>query len=119
MKGLVAVLIEGPSRAGHYFRPAYATTTGAWAACDEGPLIRPDGSVHRWSIDYSPAGAGGRGRIAVRLDGEEAALDLEPGHRGLGARLDRFGLLTHFRDGHFVEIYVDDVSYTAERGAPR
>lgn len=59
-RNLLAILLEGPSRIGHYFRGAYRTTTGDGTLADSGPIIRPDGRVHQWSIHYSPqANAGG------------------------------------------------------------
>ena len=47
-------MIEGPSRIGHYFRPGYWTSTGAGGAAESGPIIRPDGQPHDWSIEYDP-----------------------------------------------------------------
>lgn len=115
-KNLLAILIEGPSRVGHYFRPAYATRAGEGAARDTGPLIRPDGRVHRWSLRYSPTGANGRGQITATLDGQARTLDLQPGHRGAGATFDRFGFCNVQSGGHYVEVYVDDLQYTTRAG---
>ena len=85
----------------------------------EGPTIRPDGAVHRWSLRYSPTGAGGNGRIEVALDGIRRSLDLEPGHRRQGASFDRFGLFNIQSGGQHVLIYVDDLSYTAGADSAR
>jgi len=115
-RGLLGVLIEGPSRAGHYLRPAYRTAAGEGSAAGSGPRIRPDGAVHRWSIRYEPGGAGGRGRIAVTFDGQSQVLDLAPGHRARGASFDRFGLFNVQSGGPFVEIYLDDLNYTVGPG---
>jgi hypothetical protein len=115
---LLGLLIEGPSRVGHYVRPAYRTADGAGGVPRDGPLLRPDGRVHRWSIRYSPRGAGGRGRITVTLDDQSRSMDLEPGHRARGARFDRFGLFNHQSGGPFVEVYLDDLSYTVRPGGP-
>src|SRR5262245_706705 len=65
-KNVLAIMIEGQSRIGHYFRPAYYTKSGKGKLKESGPIIRPDGKVHRWSMDYSPEGAGGNGQIAVK-----------------------------------------------------
>jgi hypothetical protein len=40
-------------------------------------------------------------------------LDREPGHRALGAIFNRFGLFNVQSGGHFVELYLDDLSDTA------
>ena len=61
----LAILIEGPSRVGHYVRPAYRTSDGRGGHAQDGPTIRPDARVHEWTLSYSPAGAGGSGRIEV------------------------------------------------------
>jgi hypothetical protein len=109
----LAVMIEGPSRIGHYFRPAYRIVTGQGREASDGPMIRPDGAVHEWALHYSPADGGGNGRIEILLDGTRRSLDLEPGHRRLGASFDRFGLFNIQSGGQHVLIFLDDLSYTA------
>ena len=69
-RNLLALLIEGPSRIGHYFRPAYRTRDGTGAIFDVGPVILPDGRSHRWAFDYFPNESDGRGRIVIHFDGE-------------------------------------------------
>ena len=117
-ENLLSLLIEGPSRIGHYVRPAYRTSDGAGGIPDAGPILRPDGRVHRWSIRYSPREAGGRGRVTVTLDDQALSLDLEPGHRARGATFDRFGLFNHQSGGHMVELYIDDLTYTTRPPGP-
>ena len=68
-----------------------------------------------WSLRYSPRDADGNGRITVTLDGAAQTLDLRPGDRKLGATFDRFGFFNVQSGGHFVYVYVDDVTYTARR----
>jgi hypothetical protein len=109
----LAVMIEGPSRAGHYVRPAYRTGTGEGSTTPDGPTILPNGAVHEWSLHYSPRGAG---RIEVTLDGARQTSDLKPGHRRLGATFDRFGLFNMQSGGQHVLIYLDDLSYTVGAG---
>jgi hypothetical protein len=109
----VGILIEGPSRIGHYVRPVLGTSEGQKAINDVGPIIRPDGRPHDWTVHYSPQDNEGRGRITVTLDGHATALDLPQGARKGNAAFDRFGFLSWHRGGHFVEVYFDDVSYTA------
>ncbi len=108
----VGILIEGPSRVGHYVRPAYGTSEDQKGIGNVGPILRPDGTSHSWAIEYSPKGNGGRGRITATLDGKAAVLDLPEGTRKADAAFDRFGFLSWQRGGHFVEMYFDDISYT-------
>jgi hypothetical protein len=112
---MLAIMLEGPSRIGHYFRPAYRTRSGKGAYKEAGPIIRPDGKVHRWSIDYNPAGAGGNGQITVKFDDEVQTFDLAPGMKAEGAAFDRFGLFDMQSGGHYVQVWIDDLTYTAKR----
>jgi hypothetical protein len=113
-RSILAFVIEGPSRIGHYFRPAYRNAAGEGAAREDGPIIRPDGAPHEWSLHYDPDAAGGRGRITFSLDGETQTMDLAPGHRTRGAAFDRFGLFNLQSGGHHVIVHIDEVTYTAD-----
>lgn len=117
--GYLAVLIEGPSRAGHYFRPAYGTSDGRGQIAGETsaagrawPLVYPDGRSHEFRIHYRPQAAGGRGAIEVTLDGAADRFELRPMERGRGTTFDRFGIFNLQAGGHAVEIYLDDLSFT-------
>ena len=112
-RNTLGIFIEGQSQIGHRFRPAYRTSTGEGIIAPDGPIIRPDGRSHEWSIRYSPSAAGGRGRITVALDGRSRELDLEAAHRSAGARFDRFGIFNFPKGGHYVEVYVDGLRYTS------
>ncbi len=111
-RNLLGLMIEGPSRVGHYIRPAYRDAKGGGAALDEGPILQPGSETRRWSIAYDPRAAAGRGRITSVVDGDTRTLDLAPGGRKAGARFDRFGLFNIQAGGHYVEFYVDDLQYT-------
>ncbi|HWP40219.1 MAG TPA: hypothetical protein VNL70_04790 [Tepidisphaeraceae bacterium] len=109
----LAIAIEGPSRIGHYFRPIYSTSVqGIRGDAGSGPIIRPDAKQRRWSIDYDPAAAGGKGQITVALDGETVVLELKPDARKAGATFDRFGFFNIQNGGHYVKVFIDDVKYT-------
>jgi hypothetical protein len=110
---ILAVLLEGPSDVGHYFRPAYSSARGRGIIQDNGPILRPDGRVHQWSLRYSPHS----GEITVQLDGETRTLVLDPEHRKQGATFDRFGLFNLQVGGHFVDIALDDLKYTVRSSA--
>lgn len=111
----LAILIEGPSRIGHYFRPDFATADGQRAIKKDGPRIIPGDKAHTWALAYDPAGAGGNGRITFRLDDVEQAFDLAPGHRKAGATFDRFGVFVREpADGNYVELYLSELKFTAK-----
>jgi hypothetical protein len=111
-RNFVAVLLEGPSRIGHYFRAHYQTAHGEGLMNDSGPILRPDGATHAWSIHYLPRGGNGYGEITVKLDNEEKKLALKPEHRKQGAAFDRFGLFNLQVGGHFVDVAIDDLTCT-------
>jgi len=118
-KNYLAILIEGPSRIGHYFRPAYSTRTGGGLLAGPEnyggklpPVIAPDGRPHEWSMHYDPRGAAGLGSITVRFDGAEQVLALRPGDKQQGATFDRFGFFNLQAGGHFVRVFVDDLKFT-------
>lgn len=114
----LGVLIEGPSRVGHYFRPAYATSNGNQDAptlegtSQSRPVIIPGDQVHHWSLHYQPEAANGRGRIRITFDGQLHDLDLKAEAQAEGATFDRFGLFNIQSGGHHVELYLDDLSYS-------
>jgi hypothetical protein len=116
-KNLLAIMIEGPSRIGHYFRPVYSNSTGDGELKQSGPIIRPDGAAHRWLLHYRPDGAGGSGQITFKLDDHEETFNLKPGVRSAGATFNRFGIFNIQFGGHFVYVYLDDLSYTAQPAA--
>lgn len=108
----LAIMIEGPSRIGHYFRPVYGTADGTRVVKPSGPVIRPDGTPHTWAMKYDRK-AGDAGRITFRLDAAEETFDLKPDHRKAGATFDRFGLFVREpADGHFVEVYAAELKFT-------
>ncbi|HSQ55706.1 MAG TPA: hypothetical protein VLM40_08165 [Gemmata sp.] len=109
----LAIMIEGPSRVGHYFRPDYATAHGERVIKAQGPRIEPGEKVHSWMLKYDPKAADGIGRITFRLDDEEQTLDLKPEHRRAGATFDHFGIFVReIGDGNYVEAYLADLKFT-------
>jgi hypothetical protein len=113
-KNFFGIAVEGPSREGFLFYPAYRVgDESGYARGDDVPHILPDGAANDWTLVYDPAGAGGRGRVVVTLGGKSGALDLGPGHKEIKARFDRFGLVTTWIDGNGQRIFFDDLTYTA------
>ena len=111
-QNILAVLIEGPSRIGHYFRPAFQDRAGARSTPKAGPIIRPDRRFHSRSPHYLPRAADGQGQITVTFDGHVQTLTLTPKQRADGAVFDRFGLFNLQEGGQDVEVYLDDLTYT-------
>ncbi|NUM54930.1 MAG: hypothetical protein HUU46_14885 [Candidatus Hydrogenedentes bacterium] len=109
----VGVLVEGPSRIGHYFRPVYGASDDQRGIQDEGPIFNPDGKQRTWSVVYDPDANAGHGRITATLDGESVDMDLPETARKGNAVFDRFGIVSWQRGGHYVEMYFDDITYTA------
>jgi hypothetical protein len=73
------------------------------------PPFPADGKPHRWSLDYDPAGAEGRGEITFKIDDRTYRLTLAEGHRAEGARFDHFGIWNVQTPGDQLELYVDDL----------
>ena len=109
----LGIFVEGPSVVGHYVRPALRTADDITSVAGTGPIIRPDGTPHRWAIHYQPGGKGRAGRVTVTLDDSPVSLDVPPAVTDGNAAFDRFGFLSWHRGGHYVDIYFDDLEYTA------
>ncbi|MCI0463990.1 MAG: hypothetical protein L0Z62_44215 [Gemmataceae bacterium] len=116
-RSFLGVAVEGPSREGFFFYPAYRVRGDGqgYASGPDRPHLLPDGKPHDWSLTYDPEAAGGRGRMVVALDGKSVALDLGPGHRAGGTSFDRFGLVTTWIDGNGQRLYFDDLTYTCKQ----
>ena len=53
----------------------------------------------------------------MELDGERRMLAVGPEHLKQGALFDRFGLFNLQEGGHFVDIALDDLTYTVKSKA--
>ena len=115
----VGIMVEGPSRIGHYFRPVYANAEGLSEIMKTGPVIKPSSASHQWRLSYAPDANDGNGQVTVTFNDETISLNLKPGIRKSGAAFNRFGILTFQRGGHFVDIYLDDISYTVGASCAR
>ena len=111
----VGIMVEGPSRIGHYFRPVYANAKGQHEIMKTGPVIKPSRTSHQWRLAYAPDANNGHGQMIVTFNDETVSLNLKPDVRTGGAVFDRFGMLSFQRGGHFVDIYFDDISYTVQQ----
>ncbi len=118
-ENFVGVAIEGPSADGFFFYPTYGLDQeGVRPSGNRGtptpPYIYPNGDSHQWTLDYDPAANGGKGKITVTLDGQPVVLNLDAGHKTIGAHFDRFGIITTHIDGSGQTVYFDDLTYTVE-----
>lgn len=111
-EGFIGLHIEGPSRVGHYFRLEYRNHDGDGADSQTGPIIRPDGKKHSWTLLYDPHANDGHGAMRATFDGEVVTLAVKPGHKTGTPVLDRFGFRTMRRGGHYATMYLDDLKYT-------
>jgi len=115
-ENFVGAAIEGPSAEGFYLYPTYGVDQeGVRADGRRGtptpPYIYPDGQSRDWTLDYHPDGNGGTGSIIVTLDGQAVTLNLDPGHKQIGAHFNRFGIITTHIDGSGQTVYFDDLTY--------
>jgi hypothetical protein len=116
-ENFVGAAIEGPSAEGFYLYPTYGLDQeGERADGGRGtptpPFIYPDGQSRHWGLDYHPDGNGGTGSITVTLSGQAVTLNLDSGHKQIGAQLNRFGIITTHIDGSGQTVYFDDLTYT-------
>lgn len=123
-ENFVGAVIEGPSSEGFYFYPTYGLDQESVRA-DGGrgtprpPYIYPNGETRRFAIDYQPEANNGNGAVAVALDGQAVTLNLDAGHKQIGASFNRFGIITTHIDGSGQTVYFDDLSYTVGFEPPR
>lgn len=109
--------IEGPSSEGFFAYPSYrAMEHSQHADRAQGlPRIYPDGTVHRWTLDYAPsADADGKGTLILAFDEATAILPVLP-EDVTAASFNRFGFVTPWIDGNGQVVYLDDIRYTAQQ----
>jgi hypothetical protein len=112
-ENFVGAAIEGPSSEGFFFYPTFMTDVeDGHGAGSSAPYIYPNGDSHNWTLEYDPSANNGLGRITLSLDGQLATIDLSAGDRQVGARFDRFGIITTQVDGNGQTVYLDDLTYT-------
>jgi hypothetical protein len=116
-EGVLGFHVEGPSSEGFCFYPVARLPGRDGAASPDLRTVRilPDGAAHDWTMEYDPAGANGRGRITLALDGRRIHLDLNEGDKASGARFDRFGFVTPWIDGNGQVVYFDDLTYSVNQ----
>jgi hypothetical protein len=109
---MLVIMVEGPSRVGHYFRAGYRNAAGDGMFEDSGPTIKPDGKTHRWSLRYEPKAKDSDGEILVTFDDHTQTTRVRKEHKAAGARFDHFGIVNIQAGGHHVEFYLDELQFT-------
>jgi hypothetical protein len=110
----LGVSIDGPSREGLFFAPAFrGRPGGGTVSFSDAPYIYPDATAHDWTLEYTPTPEGGR--LTVSLDGKTARMDLPKTPGPDRPRFDRFGLITTWIDGNGQTLYFDDLTYTCRQ----
>lgn len=107
-------IVDGPSRIGYFLMPFLQVKEGMHILREE-QKFQPDGKRRRFHFDYDPRENDGNGRITVRLDESTFHLDVPQEVRREGARFDHFGIMNSRIGGKMVQMYLDDLSYTARR----
>ncbi len=103
--------------AGGVFLKSNGSHDGLVKDIDHGRMLRiaPGSTRHSFSCAYDPAGSGGRGEIALAIDGRTWSLPLREGHRKAGAAFDRFGIFNQQIPGRAMVVYFDDLEANGER----
>ena len=77
--------------------------------------IAPDAARHSFACRYDPAANGGRGEIALTIDGQSWTLPVREEHRKAGATFDRFGIFNQQIPGRAMVVYFDDLEVNGQR----
>ncbi len=114
----LGIKVGGPTRVGHYFLPTFTVNEQLHGAPNAGPVLRP-GTRYEWSLIYDPEANDGLGAITARLGDESVTQNLKPDQKAKAKAkaiaLDHFGLFSTSPGGQIVNIYLDDLVYTASR----
>jgi hypothetical protein len=110
---MLGIRLADQTSDGYHFQPFLNTPGGS--ANRNGPQFVPDRRPRKFNFDYDPNANDGIGRIVARFGEKEVVVNLKRDMRHSGVRFDHFGLLTVRSGGKYVEVYLDDLTYTARR----
>ena len=79
---------------------------------ERGPIIIPDRISRDFTFNYDPD-QGEHGKITVTLDNDKFSYDLTKEQRSTGSTFNRFGLLNPRKGGKYVDVYIDDITYSS------
>lgn len=113
-KNSLGVLVEGSSKAGKFFA-GELTTSEDYLFTQSGIPFRPEKKSVPFSFKYDPKGNNGAGTITVTLGDVTKVQKLTEQQRAQGGVFDRFGITNLRAGGKFVQLYFDDLTYTARR----
>jgi hypothetical protein len=111
----MGLFVEGPSSVGKTLMVYCAVNKDLVNILHDPPVFQPDHKKRKFTFDYDPKANNGIGRCTMTLDGKSYTIDLTPEQRKVGATFDRFGMRNMRGGGKLVEIYFDDLTYTARR----
>ena len=114
VKNFVGVFFDSLSDTGRIITPLYGAADGSTGSGDaKWVMFMPDGRHYDWTMEYDPAGEGGRGVIQFTINGETTTRVLNAGDRKKGATFNRFGVfnLGGANSKHCV-VWFDDLTYT-------
>lgn len=114
VNNMLGIALADASSVGWYYNGMLHDADGNAVRGGRDP-IRPTRQRRRFTFTYDPQANNNVGRATFTLDDKQYAFDLTPAQRKAGARFDRFGFANWRRGGNSVEIYLDDLSYTARR----
>jgi hypothetical protein len=107
------VVVEGPSRAGHYFRLMFCSSEGERLESEDNPIVYPNGTTYSWAISFDPETREFAGTLSTPNGSRDIALTVPQKER---MEADRFGLLNLQVGGHEITAYLDDIAYTHGAG---
>jgi hypothetical protein len=112
LKNFVGVYFDSLSDVGRIAQPMYCTKEGAVGKGKHVTFL-PDGTNYDWTLEYDPAGAGGRGTVTFTINGQATTATLEDGARKQGATLNRFGVFNlGWANSKHCVVWLDDITYT-------
>ena len=113
-KNMLGILIGDSTAVGYYFIGMLRAKSGGSIQLTE-KVFTPTRRHRHFTFRYDPTANKGVGRITYTLDDETFVVNVTPKQREAGASFDRFGFANVRRGGHSVELYLDDLTYTARR----
>ena len=112
-RNFLGALVESPSLEGQKINAAYRTGTGTYDLQTRSPrLVPPTGSLE-WSIAYDPSLP--EDNLVVTVAGQPSVLTVPERVRKQPTTFDAFGIGTTRKGGHWIEMFFDDITYTAAK----